>query len=214
LVELREEFWLLRHHLRYIFPSRVRKYYIQLELSRNVFKARQLRITSFPQFRHLQLPCVRSSQIFSSNPREIGVQSHIPDYYMLSQQVAMDYLLSSPDHSLDPWMLLPYDASPPFALDFLQTASGLENQLKLNALPNQENFENQSPHVASIEVNSDGTREISNSICLCSQNSESICFSDYISVLSSSIPHPTSTSEHENPLGDHSVLCSNDASFI
>ncbi len=61
--------------------------------------------------------------------------------YMLSQQVAMDYLLSSPDHSLDPWMLLPYDASPPLALDSPQTASGLENQL--NTLPNQENFENQ-----------------------------------------------------------------------
>jgi hypothetical protein len=60
----------------------------------------------------------------------------------------MDYLLSSPDHSLDPWMLLSY---------------GLENQL--NALPNQENFENQCPHVASIEVSSDGTREFSNSIC-------------------------------------------------
>ena len=111
-------------------------------------------------------------------------------------------------------MLLPYDASPPLALDSPQTASGLENQL--NALPNQENFENQSPHVASIEVNSDGTREFSNSICLCSQNSESlcftVCFSDSISVLLSSIPHPTS--EHENPLGDHSVLCSNDVSFI
>jgi hypothetical protein len=131
---------------------RVRKYYLQLELSRNVSKARQLRITSFPQFRHLQLPCVRSSQISSSNPREIGVQSHIPDYYMLSQQVAIDYMLSPPDHSLG------------------------------------------------------------NSICLCSQNSESLCFSDSISVLLSSIPHPTS--EHENPLGDHSVLCSNDVSFI
>ncbi len=67
--------------------------------------------------------------------------------------------------------------------------------------------------MASIEVNSDGTREISNSICLCSQNSESLCFSDFISVLpSSSIPHPTS--EHENPSGDHSVLCSNDVSLI
>ena len=111
-------------------------------------------------------------------------------------------------------MLLPYDASPPaLALDSPQTASGLENQL--NALPNQENFDNQCPHVASIEVNSDGTREFSNSICLCSQNSqnsESLCFSDSISVLLSSIPHPTS--EHENPLGDHSVLCSNDVSFI
>ena len=122
----------------------------------------------------------------------------------------MDYLLSSPDHSLDPWMLLPYDASPPLALDSPQTASGLENQL--NALPNQENVENQCPHVASIEVNSDATREFNNSICLCSQNSESLCFSDSISVLLSSIPHPTS--EHENPLGDHSVLCSNDVSFI
>jgi hypothetical protein len=110
-------------------------------------------------------------------------------------------------------MLLPYDASPPLALDSPQTASGLENQL--NALPNQENFENECPYVASIEVNSDGTREFSNSICLCSQNSESLCFSDSISVLLSSIPHPTDpTSEHENPLGDHSVLCSNDVSFI
>ncbi len=67
--------------------------------------------------------------------------------------------------------------------------------------------------MASIEVNSDGTREFSNSICLCSsQNSESLYFSDSISVLPFSIPHPTS--EHENPLGDHSVLCSNDVSFI
>ena len=90
-------------------------------------------------------------------------------------------------------MLLPYDASFPLALDSPQTASGLENQL--NALPNQENFENQCPHVASIEVNSDGTRKFSNSICLCSQNSESLCFNDSISVLLSSIPHPTS--EHE-----------------
>jgi hypothetical protein len=120
----------------------------------------------------------------------------------------MDYLLSSPDHSLDPWMLLPYEASSP--LDLPQTASGSENQL--NALPNQENFENQCPHKASIEVNSDGTREFSNSICLCSQNSESLCFSESISVLLSSIPHLTS--EHKNPLGDHCVLCSNDASFI
>jgi hypothetical protein len=112
--------------------------------------------------------------------------------------------------SLDPWMLLPYDASPPLALDLPQTTSGFEN--RLNALPNQENFENRCPHVATIEVNSDGTREFSSSICLCSQNSVSLCFSDSISVLLSYIPHPTS--EHENPLGDHSVLCSNHVSFI
>ncbi len=61
-------------------------------------------------------------------------------------------------------------------------------------------------------LKSTGTREFSNSICLCSQNSESFGFSDAISVLLSSIPHPTS--EHVNPLGDHSVLCSNDVSFI
>ncbi len=49
----------------------------------------------------------------------------------------------------------------PLALDLPQTASGLENPL--NALPNQEKFEKQCPHVASTEVNSDGTREFSNS---------------------------------------------------
>ena len=61
-------------------------------------------------------------------------------------------------------------------------------------------------------IDSDSLIEFSNSICLCSQNKESLCFSDSISVLPSSIPHPTS--EHENPSGDHSVLCSNDVSFI
>jgi hypothetical protein len=64
--------------------------------------------------------------------------------------------------------------------------------------------------VASIEVNSDGTREFSYSICLCSQNIESLVFCDFFPT--SLTPHPTS--EHENSLGDHSVLCSNDVIFI
>jgi hypothetical protein len=81
---------------------RVRRYYLQLELSRNVSKVRQLRITSFPQFRHLQLPCVRSSQISSSNPHaEFNPISWITISYGLPAVVSWSFS----------W--LPYDASPP-----------------------------------------------------------------------------------------------------